>query len=196
MPSHTPVKDPSDHTADDGPSVENLLRFNMEVIAQAIALVEGLAQQGAETYAKPFGAHLRHVIEHHEALLMPVEAGVVDYDQRPRDRRLERDPSHALSRLHALLHLLSAWPAAHGLGPLRVRGIGGVAGDFSFSLPSSPARELAFVASHAIHHFALLHAPALQAGIAVGAAFGWAPATVAHDRAQQHLVSKPVVTSA
>jgi hypothetical protein len=39
-----------------------------------------------------------------------------------------------------------------------------------------------FVASHAVHHFALLHAYCLQQGIPIGENFGKAPATVANER--------------
>jgi hypothetical protein len=161
---------------------ERLLHFNVQVLDQALALVAAHREAGAPDYARPVGAHLRHVIEHYEALLQPAEAGVVDYDQRPRDGTLERDPALADARLRTLRRRLTAWAGPALDAPLRVRGVGGVAGDFAFCLVSSLARELVFVASHAIHHFALLHGHCLQRGIRLGAEFGRAPATVAHER--------------
>ena len=69
--------------------------------------------------------------------------------------------------------------------PVRVCGQCGGAGEFSFNHPSSIGRELAFVASHTVHHFALLAAHCQQHGIPTPADFGKAPATVAHERASR-----------
>jgi hypothetical protein len=160
---------------------QRLLRFNVAVLGQAFPLVVFRGQSGAPPYSYPIGAHLRHVIEHYEALLLPAEPGVVDYDSRPRDRDLQRNRSVALRRLHRLLHRLNDWTAADLGSPLQVRGRGGVAGDFGFAVGSSIGRELVFVASHAIHHYALLKPHCIEHGIPIGPAFGRAPSTVAHE---------------
>ena len=49
-------------------------------------------------------------------------------------------------------------------------------------LPSSLARELQFLQSHAIHHQAVIAAAAQAAGWALPADFGMAPATLAQER--------------
>jgi hypothetical protein len=165
---------------------ERLVRFNQQVLAQGLALVAAHEAPGAPAYPRPVGAHLRHVIEHYDALLSPATAGVVDYDLRARDAELERLPAVARGRiagLQARLDCLAQVSGADAESPLRVRGIGGVAGDFGFEVGSTLGRELVFVASHAVHHFALLQQHCQQHGIAVGAEFGTAPATVAHARA-------------
>jgi hypothetical protein len=127
---------------------------------------------------------LRHVIEHYEALLLPNEPGVVDYDQRPRDRHLATEPSVARTRLHDLRRRFAEWTCPNLDAPLQVRGVGGLAGEFQFSFESSMGRELVFVASHAIHHYALLQPHCTRQGIPISAEFGRAPATVAHERAK------------
>jgi hypothetical protein len=158
----------------------SLLRFSAAVLGQAFPLVAAHWQPGASAYAYPIGAHLRHVIEHYEALLQPKLPGVVDYDQRPRDRELQRKPYVALQRLQWLLRRLDDWTGADLDVTVRVRGRGGLAGDFGFVVASSVGRELVFVASHAIHHYALLKPHCIQHGIPVSAEFGCAPSTVAH----------------
>ena len=173
------------------PHTQDLLQFSIDVLDQAMALVALHELPGAPDYALPVGAHLRHVIEHCEALVFPVEPGVVDYDQRPRDRELERQPAVARARLTALQTRLRAWTDAHLAAPRQVRGLGGLAGDFGFAVQSTLGRELVFVASHAIHHYALLQAHCRQHGILTGAQFGRAPATVAHDRSAQPAALKP-----
>lgn len=163
------------------PDTQRLLQFSIGVLTQALALVVSHEQPGAPDYATPVGAHLRHVIEHYEALLWPAEPGSVDYDRRPRDRELERVPAVARARLEALQARLRQWSETPLDAPLKVRGLGGLAGDFEFAVASSSGRELVFVASHAIHHFALLRAHCMQHGISINAHFGRAPATVAHE---------------
>lgn len=172
-------------------ATQRLLQFSIDVLDQALAMVDSLASvaslashevPGAPAYAAVIGPHLRHVIEHYEALLSPAQPGVVDYDQRPRDRELERQPAVARARLVALqARLLNSTHAQLG-APLQVRGLGGLAGEFEFAVASSTGRELVFVASHAIHHFALLQVHCKQHGIPIDAQFGRAPATVAHER--------------
>jgi hypothetical protein len=158
-----------------------LRHFNHEVIAQALALVARFEAPGAPAYAGPVGSHLRHIVEHYDALLAPPVPGEVDYDQRPRDRVLERCSAVAGRRLLALQQRLSETGAALDT-PVRVLGRAGLGGEFEFSVASTLGRELVFVGSHAVHHYALLQTWCRQHGIDTGADFGKAPATVAHER--------------
>jgi hypothetical protein len=173
------------------PEAARLLRFNGQLLDQALSLVVAHQQPGAPPFAAPVGAHLRHVIEHYEALLIPRQPGIADYDGRCRDREVERSPQAARARLQALQQGLQLWRDASLAEPVQVRGLGGLAGEFGFDVPSTFGRELAFVASHTVHHFALLKAHCLQHGIAVAADFGKAAATAAHERASA--ASHPLV---
>ena len=158
-----------------------LLRFNHALLSQALALAALHEAPGAPAYERPVGAHLRHVIEHYEALLMPGRGRVVDYDARQRDAELERSPQLARRRLLALQQRLGT--AELDLEqPVAVRGLAGLAGEFAFEVESSLGRELVFVASHAVHHYALLAAHLRQLGLPLPEGFGTAPATVAHAR--------------
>lgn len=157
-----------------------LLRFNGQLIDQALTLVAEHDALGAPDYAQRTGPHLRHVIEHYEALVLRPLDNVVDYDRRPRDRELERDVDVARARLNALKQHLLNWSGATLAQPLRVDGQAGVAGEFEFSTLSSIGRELVFVASHATHHYALLRLYCEQQGMATDPHLGVAPATVAH----------------
>ena len=163
-------------------TAKRLLQFNSAVLGQAVALVAAHRQSDESAYSYPIGAHLRHVIEHHEALLLPKEPGVVDYDSRPRDRELQRNPDVALRRLRWLLRRLDDWTGSLD-APVQVLGRGGLAGDFGFAVISSVGRELVFVASHAIHHYALVKPHCIQNGLSISADFGRAPSTVAYQSA-------------
>lgn len=160
-----------------------LFAFNTLVLLQALDVVRAHRRVGGPDYANPIGAHLRHVIEHYEALIFPADAGIVDYDSRPRDLQLQQSGDVADGRLHALLDWLAQAPASALDTPLRLRALGGLDGDVAFAVDTTFARELAFVAGHAIHHYALLRRHCEQYGIAVPHDFGKAPSTVAHERA-------------
>lgn len=160
-----------------------LLQFNQRLLEQALVLVGVWDQTRLANAAQTTGAHLRHVIEHYEALVFPARAAQVDYDSRPRERELEVNPALARARLLALHATLGSWDETRLDTPLRVPGLGGEAGEFRFSVLSSIGRELAFVASHTVHHFALLLTHCQQLHISLPADFGKAPATVAHETA-------------
>lgn len=162
---------------------DRLLAFNRQLIDQALALVAAHGAGSPVCYAGPAGAHLRHVIEHYEALVFPAVPGVADYDKRPRDRELESSPTLARTRLLALRARLGAWAPEVLDKAVQVNGQGGTAGAFHFSVASCIGRELAFLASHTVHHFALLAPYCRQHAIPTPADFGQAPSTVAHANA-------------
>lgn len=162
-----------------------LLVFNQQLIEQALALVVVHAGPGRPLYEGPVGSHLRHVVEHFEALLFRSPDTVVDYDARPRDAALETSAPVARRRLGALHLALSRCTASKLDEPLQIRGRSGLEGELAFEVRSSLGRELAFLASHTIHHFALLAGHCRQHDIPTPEGFGKAPATRAHERALQ-----------
>jgi hypothetical protein len=162
-----------------------LLALNQQLLVQALHLAAAHGGPGRPPYAGLTGSHLRHVIEHYEALLFPVEPGAVDYDARPRDPALETDAHLAQRRLWAVHEALGASTQAAIDTPLRQRGLGGLAGESSFVVTTSLGRELVFLASHTVHHFALLAGHCRQQGIPTPEGFGVAPATRAHARASR-----------
>jgi hypothetical protein len=179
----------------ENPTMERLMSFNQQVLDQALALVDGHAEPDAPPTAPPFagpvGAHLRHVLEHYEALVNGLTLGVVDYDGRPRDRQLEARPTLARHRLLSLRQVLGQWTPDMLNRPVQVLGQGGITGDFDFCVTSSVGRELAFLASHAVHHFALLGAHLQRHGVPVPAHFGKAPGTVANEIAAHRADAQP-----
>lgn len=173
-----------------------LLAFNQQMLDQALALVAFHAAPGAPGYAGPVGSHLRHVIEHWDALVFPARPGCVAYDARPRDPALDTSPSLAERRLMALRQQLAGWTPDALAAQVLVHGVCGSAGEFHFSVTSTVGRELAFVATHAVHHFALLKEHCLRSGIAIDADFGKAPATVASERSQSAAVRAESIVQA
>ncbi len=172
-----------------------LLDYSINLLDLACEVTDRHSELGFDVYSEGVGPHLRHVIEHYEALLTAVQASnteeappLVAYDARARDRHLERDSHVARLRLRDL---------QTGLQTLRrdrsgaldqvviVRSLIGSAGQIEINTRSTLARELTFLASHTVHHFALLEGLASARGISFGINFGRAPATIANDQLQE-----------
>lgn len=164
------------------PDLRKLIDYNIDVLSQGLHIIAAYLARPDCEYARHSGPHLRHIIEHYEALIRGVEARAVDYDDRQRDPAPERDPLVARARIEALQHQLTALDADAMEQPIAVNLRGGLSGDDNFVSFSSLKRELLFVASHATHHYAALSLHCRSQGIDLGADFGKAPSTVRHAR--------------
>ncbi|WP_051361908.1 hypothetical protein [Solimonas soli] len=165
------------------PSFADVIAFNVAVVGQGRALAQCYAGRD-EAFAANVGPHLRHIIEHYEALLDREPGALVDYDHRARDRSVERSTRIAMARIDALAEKLRALRERAPAEPVSVGfSIGLDGADFCVS-PSSLVRELNFVASHAIHHYAIIRPLVEAAGVVLPDEFGKAPETVRYERLQ------------
>lgn len=160
----------------------HLLTDTLHTLQGFLPLCTG-PQPSCTDYQRVVGPHLRHVLDHCDALLDGLRAtpALVDYDRRARDTRTEQDRHHAEHRLRRVLLELQQLEGRDGSQPLSVRCATHPAREAT-PLPSSLARELQFLQSHAIHHQAVIAAAAQAAGWALPADFGMAPATLAQER--------------
>jgi len=155
-----------------------------ELMTQLSDLVRLLDE--AQYNAKPqstqcgaIGGHVRHVLDHLVAWLGGVEHGQVNYDDRQRDTSIEHDPTAALHAIkHHTARLAEVSDAQLGR-PVTVLTSMTSCGAL-VSLPSSHARELAFIFSHTIHHNAIIGTIARALVIDLPANFGTAPSTIAY----------------
>jgi hypothetical protein len=166
--------------------------YTAAVLAQMTHVIESYVGQRADDYASHVGAHMRHIIEHYDALanaLKAVQTGFMvlctaDYDARERDQQLESDPLEAMRRIAGVAAVFcpDAGLTESAINQcVEVHTRGGMKGEHNFCTPSTLARELIFLNSHATHHFAILQGSARERGQSLGAGVGKAPATVAHE---------------
>ncbi len=129
---------------------------------------------------QPVGAQYRHILEHYQSFLAGLPAGRIDYDARPRDARLE--VSRFAAKEVTLRHF-AGLGALDGAGDweLLVRMDCGDKVGTQWRL-SSVGRELQFLCSHTVHHFALIALLLDDAEVELGAEFGVAPSTLAYQR--------------
>mgnify|MGYP006287341247 CR=1 FL=1 len=147
------VSTPSDAT------LAPALRGCFDSLAQCRNLLERL---GPAQYAEPFGdhsavgAHMRHVVEHFLIFLGAVETdGVVDYDGRERDPRIESSTTFCLQIVSDIERRLEALNQRALHASIQVCQIP-AAGAAPIVVQSTLERELIFLSSHTIHHIALM----------------------------------------
>jgi uncharacterized damage-inducible protein DinB len=148
--------------------------------AWALRLAPADYTRRPERLASTVGQHLRHSLDHVQALVAGVASGCACYDQRQRGTADELDRDRAVARIDALLpavRALADLPADQAVAvELLINPAQGAR-----CYPSCLGRELAFVLTHAIHHNALMGAIVVDWGYAMPPTLSTAPATQAHD---------------
>lgn len=163
-----------------------VIRQNLHFLRQAADLLRGLddgvyaAPDGTAPRRSGIGPHLRHCLDFYLCFLRDLEGRRIDYDRRARDRGLECDLRAARAAIDEILERLERLEPARLGADLVVR-----ADVAPFEDPeeawsrSTVARELRFLASHTVHHFALIAPLLRQHGVDPGPEFGVAPSTLA-----------------
>ena len=131
------------------------------------------------TQCGAIGGHVRHVLDHLAAWLRGFDHGEVNYDDRQRDTDIEQDPVAALLAIKhyaARLAEIEVEQLAERVEVLTSMTSCGAL----VRLPSTHARELAFVFSHTIHHNAIIATIARTLKIRLPEQFGMAPSTIAY----------------
>ncbi|MDC0087938.1 hypothetical protein OAI07_00185 [Akkermansiaceae bacterium] len=127
------------------------------------------------------GQHMRHTLDHVEALCTGLPKGVVNYDLRIRATNMETSTSTANSRCQFLKAELTKIGQDY-TSDSKVNALSSCSNDSeSHPQSSSFGRELQFVISHTVHHFAILAAICHSLDIATSADFGIAPSTLKHQ---------------
>lgn len=129
------------------------------------------------------GGHLRHNLDHIEALIRSVNQEFLSYDHRDRDTEIERNRLVAMEtilRLENNLRNAQWWKLPSSLILKAI-----ISPDLpAVEIGTTIDREVAFVLSHTIHHNAIIAIMAKMEGVALPENFGYAPSTIAHQRSR------------
>ncbi|SOB77178.1 DinB family protein [Marinobacter sp. LV10R510-11A] len=174
--------------SDNNRALGQIVDENVHAIGQLVQLLD---QMPGTLYRQCFGArnqhvigkHVRHIIDHYSALLTATSGvgGLLDYENRNRDLSLEKDRRAARDCLEETV------------GALRSRFEGPCADELNMrhnsagkhqTVKTSVERELVFLASHTIHHMAIIGMLAEQAGVKVSSDFGVHPSTLRYLEGQ------------
>ena len=160
---------------------------NIDILKQGLDLLYSLPDDLYASINPPLfnygvGAHFRHCLDSYNCFLAGIERGRIDYDLRERDASLERDRSVAMAKIGATIDRLQVLKTTDGEMPLIVKMENARSSAQSLWASSSLARELQFLMSHTVHHYAIVAVLLRFQGFDPGEEFGIAPSTLEHWR--------------
>jgi len=164
-----------------------IIAANLALLEQAHALLERVpaaAYGERQGDHKPVGPHFRHVLEHYSCFLDGVSGGRIDYDARAREAAIESDPEAARARVRELIGGLTLIDTSRIDEATEVRLECGLGDESQQWSRSTVRRELHFLLSHTIHHYALIGLMLQLRGIDPGEEFGVAPSTLKYWASQ------------
>jgi hypothetical protein len=162
-------------------SIGDVTEANRRLLDQGLGLLRRLSDaQYAEPRGDwdPIGAQYRHVLEHYQCLLAGLPGAVLDYDARRRDRELERSRARARSATLDIQTALAAIAGRDGAEPVRIQVRTAADAQAPEWSASTLGRELQFLASHTVHHFALIKLLLRDEEIGLDPNFGVAASTI------------------
>jgi len=168
------------------PETPELVGAAQDVLLQGLGLLFQLQDSKYAHVARaPFnasiGGHFRHVLEHFQCLFEGLPAGVINYDARRRNPRIENEVTFASIAACDALRAIKKWDAE--MLEHRCKIVSSVAYHSTTAplLDSNVGRELAYCIAHAIHHFAIIRLICAELGVEVPQEFGYAPSTLKHQ---------------
>lgn len=165
--------------------MQNLTNANIYLLEQAERLLQDLADQDyiskdGQLHGASVGQHLRHCLDHYLSFLGGYAKGAIDYDHRARAGDIECSTECASKLVRELCEGLEKAAEMQAAEVVKVKmDCGG--GDQAW-YPSTLGRELQFLASHTIHHYAMIHSVCQRRGFPLEEGFGVAPSTLAHRK--------------
>lgn len=171
--------------------IAQAIRANLAVVHQGIALLSALdsplfSSRDPAVFNSTVGGHLRHVLDHYTSFLDGLgDPAGIDYEKRARDLRIESECAHARACLALVADRLEKRLAESSADrPVRVRMENPSGPEAVAWSASSLSRELEFLLSHTVHHYALIAVICARLGHQPPAGFGMAPSTLRHQAAQ------------
>lgn len=150
-------------------ATSNALALNVALLRQGADLLERLD----DAQFAGIGPQIRHCLDFYACFLRGLPSGRIDYVHRERSARIESERELALGEWRATIEALEALDETAFLPALEVRAEEGT--DWS---GSTPGREAQFLASHTIHHFAIVAILLRAVGIEPPEELGVAPSTL------------------
>lgn len=170
--------------------MELILKDTEVCLGQGIRLMKQISREDytsrhADCYDSTIGGHVRHNLDHYLCLRQGLPLGKVNYDARDRDAFLETDPGYAAAKMGELIAFVQSLAEEDLDQPLKVKmDCGAHHDEVEQWSHSSLRRELQFLISHTIHHYALIATLCSQSNLKLPADFGVAPSTLRFRNSQ------------
>lgn len=174
---------------------QSLIDQNRQILEQGVQLLrelpdEAYSSESAEGSRAPaIGPHFRHCLDFYVCFLDGLELRVIDYASRSRRPDVETFREVAAAALEAIAGRLGKVDAGTLADPVELRREASDAGETDEWFGSTVGRELQFLLSHTVHHYALIALALRLEGHAVPDHFGVAPSTLDHWRREGRVTS-------
>ena len=162
-------------------------RDTVDFLRQGLELLADLSDEEyvrnfPPSFESPIGTHVRHIVDHYTCFLDGLETGSIDYDNRARDGSVETDRSAAAAAMSAVVDRLLAIDVSARDRELAVHmDCGGGPDEAGLRGRSSVQRELQFLVSHTVHHYALVAVMLRLEGREPFDGFGVSPSTLKYQ---------------
>lgn len=145
-------------------ALENeMIWMNQNYIATLDQALNFLSTINQDTYVQqpsnkmsPIGAHIRHILDHFNAIINGTTRGRIDYEERNRGSLVEFNLTIAMARFNEIKQWFSQLKSQDYLQAVTIESDIGLDGVEIMTAPSSLNRELMFACTHAIHHYSIL----------------------------------------
>ena len=123
------------------------------------------------------GQHIRHILEFYLLLVSGSFSGIINYDKRERDMRIETDPGFTANVIDRLLSGIDTLDETQAV---KFEADYSRNGSSQNNISSSVGRELAYCIEHSIHHQAIIKAGLIDLNLKelVNEQFGVAYSTI------------------
>ncbi|MBU0678672.1 MAG: DinB family protein [Verrucomicrobia bacterium] len=167
-----------------------LAEDNINILRQGINLLEHIsdvvyAKKIRDCFNSCIGGHFRHTWDHYKLLLERAASGRVDYDDRTRDPEFEVSREYAIGKLNEVCDGLTTLAEDEANRRLTIKvNCGGGMDERDWS-ETTLKRELQFLLSHDVHHYALIAYMLHSQGVETPPEFGIAPSTLRYTERQK-----------
>ncbi len=165
-----------------------VVKSNIHFLKQGIDLLNSIEDEqyafnNGKYFKSGIGRHFRHILEHYQSLIDGYSEKI-NYDDRDRDLRLETDRTFAITTMRSVIDSLQVFVEQPHLIDRKIEiqsneSIGEKESPWS---ESSVRRELQFLISHTVHHYALIALILKTMGIETDEDFGVAPSTLKYEK--------------
>jgi uncharacterized damage-inducible protein DinB len=144
--------------------MKNVAKENLEQLHDLLQKIPAEAYTGKPEvlYGASVGQHIRHILEFYLLMISGSIEGVISYDKRQRDLRIENDTKYAISIINKIIKSLDLLSEKD---PVLFEGDFTADSSGINSIVSSVGRELAYCIEHSIHHQALIKAGLIGMGL-------------------------------
>ena len=126
------------------------------------------------------GEHFRHNIDFYHCFFKGIQQSVIDYDQRDRDTLVENNKQLAIEQMEELIGQLDAFQLSECKSSIDIIQNDDLGKEFR-RCQSSVERELMFLVSHTVHHYAIIALLLRSQGLHLDSNFGKAPSTITYE---------------